>query len=102
MLFFFVGGGLVGGGKAVEKVGLFCAGGGVGDERGRERGKERGRGVDILGGWVVSRTQYASLVSAIRRLFHLIWRWRGVFSTRGGRGKLLTLSLSLSGIVYLF
>lgn len=47
----------------------------------------------LLGGCVVSSAQYASFVSAINWLFHLICRCRGVFSRRGGRGKLWTLSL---------
>ena len=47
---------------------------------------------------MVSRTQYASLVSAIVVLFHLIWRWRGVFSRRGGRGKEWTFSLGLGAM----
>ncbi len=47
---------------------------------------------------MVSRTQYASLVSAIVWSRHLTWRWRGVFSSKGGRGKLWTLSLGFGGI----
>ena len=47
---------------------------------------------------MVSRTQYASLVSAIVWSCHLTWRWRPVFSSKGGRGKLWTLSLGFGGI----
>ena len=48
---------------------------------------------------MVSRTQYASLVSAIIWSCHLIWRWRGVFSRRGGRGKEWTFSFGFGGII---
>lgn len=60
---------------------------------------EKGGEKDILGGCVVSRTQYASLVSAIIWSRHFICRWRGVFSQRGGRGKECTFSLGLGGMV---
>ena len=62
--------------------------------------KVEGGGANILGGCVVSRTQYASFVSAIIWFLHLIWRWRGVFSQRGGRGKEWTFSLGLGGMVW--
>ncbi len=61
--------------------------------------KVEGGGANILGGCVVSRTQYASFVSAIVWFLHLIWRWRGIFSQRGGRGKEWTFSLGLGGMV---
>lgn len=51
-----------------------------------------------LGACVVSSTQYASWVSAIRCPSHLICRCRGVVSRRGGRGKEWTLSLTLGGM----
>ena len=54
--------------------------------------------MDLLGACVVSKTQYASLVSATRTPFHLISRCLGVFSSRGGRGKLKGLSGALGGI----
>lgn len=47
---------------------------------------------DVLGGWCVSSTQKASVVSAISWPCHLIWMCRLVRSTRGGRGKDCTLS----------
>lgn len=60
-------------------------------------GREGGEGF-LLGACVVSSTQYASRVSAIRCPSHLICKCRGVFSRRGGRGKEWTLSLGLGGI----
>ena len=56
------------------------------------------RGKGILGGCVVSSTQYASFVSAMIWSRHFTWSWRLVFSSSGGRGKLCTLSLGFGGI----
>lgn len=50
--------------------------------------------MDVLGAWVVSRTQYASLVSATTTSFHLITRCLSVRSHRGGLGNLWTFSLA--------
>lgn len=60
-------------------------------------GGGRGKEGTLLGGWVVSRTQYASFVSAMRWPSHFICRWRGVRSRRGGRGKLRGLRGGLVG-----
>ena len=55
--------------------------------------------IDSLGGCVVSKTQYPSLVSAITGpSAHLTRRCREVRSSRGGRGKECTLSLGLGGM----
>ena len=51
--------------------------------------------MDILGGCVVSNTQYASLVSATTTSFHLISRCLSVLSQSGGLGKLCTFSFFL-------
>jgi hypothetical protein len=52
-----------------------------------------------LRGWVVSRAQYPSVVSAITLLFHLMTRCRGVRSSRGGRGKLWTFNFAFGGMM---
>lgn len=53
---------------------------------------------------MVSKAQYASLVSAILvsrpLLAHLITRWRGVFSSNGGLGKLCTFNLGFVDIMF--
>jgi hypothetical protein len=55
-----------------------------------------------LRGWVVSRAQYPSIVSAITLLFHLMTRCLGVRSSRGGRGKLWTFNLVFGGMMSIY
>lgn len=54
-----------------------------------------------LGGWVVSSTQYASLVSAIKTPFHRICRCRAVLSRSGGRGKFRGFKGAFGGMLRL-
>lgn len=89
----------IGGGRDGWRVGRYgmLDQGSLGREWGR-KGIFRAGG-DELGGCVVSKTQYASFVSAIRCPSHFICRWRGVRSRRGGRGKLRGLRGVLAGIL---
>lgn len=50
---------------------------------------------NLLGGCVVSNTQYASLVSATTTSFHLMSKCLSVRSHDGGLGKLCTFNLCL-------
>ena len=55
--------------------------------------------VHLLGGCVVSNTQYASFVLAIVTPSHLICKCRAVFSNSGGRGKFLGFNGAFGGML---